>query len=43
MDTDEQGEMALVAIEDEDEWQRVVDAWDQLADLEEDEDEDADD
>ena len=43
MDTDEQGEMALVAIEDEDEWQRVVDAWDQLGDLEEDEDEDADD
>lgn len=42
MDTDQNGEMALVAIEDEDEWQRVVDAWDQLADLEEDEDEDAD-
>ncbi|MHB1506121.1 MAG: DUF1292 domain-containing protein [Sulfobacillus sp.] len=42
MDTDENGEMALVAIDDEDEWQRVVDAWDQLSDLEEDEDEDAD-
>lgn len=30
MDTDEQGESSLVTIDDDDEWQRVVDAWDQL-------------
>lgn len=38
MDTDENGEMALVAIEDEDEWERVAEAWDQLSELDEDDD-----
>lgn len=40
MDTDENGEMALVPIDDEEEWERVVEAWEKLADLDEDDEDD---
>lgn len=32
METDDKGESSLVTIDDDEEWQRVVDAWDQLED-----------
>lgn len=39
METDENGESALVAIEDDDEWQKVLDAWEQLGGEDDEEDE----